>query len=175
MAVFKYIKENYTDISDLSNLIHYISAPRSALMVYSNMLYYESEPMIITQWMYHHHCHHELNNLAFHYILSFNPKYDLPSTKSFILMRIMSAICMLSCFNNINLFMGAHKENSDSPYHIHIATDTINKVTGSHFFIPRLDLISCFGKILEPYGIPLIGYIPNATNLYMPIRFSFVS
>lgn len=177
MAIFKYVNKKYLCSSDLSNLIYYITKPQKAWMVYSNMLYYEDVSLVLTQWMYHHIYHHKPTDLVYHYILSFQPCYDLPSSCSFLLMRIMQDIANMECFRNINLLMGVHKETSASPYHIHIAADTINKVTGKHLFIDYHDLINSLGKILESYNIPLIGYqpAPNAAR-YTPIQFiSFAS
>ena len=123
--------------------------------------------------MYHHNYHHKPTDLAYHYILSFDPKYDLPSNNYyFMLMRIMQDICNMDCFQNIHLIMGVHKEDPSSPYHIHIAADTINKVTGKRLFIDRSDLVYYFGKLLAPYHIPMIGYSPEiSSSTYMPIRF----
>lgn len=172
MAVLKYVDEKYNHLSDLTNLIYYITNPRKILLTHSNMLYSQDNTMILTQWMYHHNYHHKPTDLANHYILSFDPKCDLSSNYYFTLMCIMQDICNMDCFQNINLLMGVHKENPSSPYHVHIAADTINKVTGKRLFIERLDLVYYFGKLLEPYYIPMIGYSPEiSSSTYMPIRF----
>lgn len=173
MAIFKVVNSTYMYQNDLSNLLYYIVNPQKLLMEYSNMLYYEDISMVVTQWMYHHIYHHKPTNLAYQYILSFKPDPKHSDPDNYTMLNIMMSISALPCFQNINLLMGLHKETPMSHAHIHIAVDTINKVTGNNLFIESSKLIDDLGRLLSSYNIPLIKYneLPIRNN-YMPIQFA---
>lgn len=159
MAIFKYAERAYMSPKDLSNLIYYVTNPHKCLLIQSNMLYSNDYNLIIAQWLYYHQCYHKLNqNLAFQYILSFNAQSEKEMLNPFMHTTIMRDICNLKCFNDVNIFTSLHKPDSSRAEHIHIIVDTINKKTGNQLFVPRHDLISQIGRILEPHRISLIGY-----------------